>query len=446
MNIIIAGDGEVGFHLAKLLSNEYHNTTIVDPHQELLKLLESHSDLMTIAGDSTSISVLEGANVKNADLFISVLHDERTNIVTSILAKKLGAKRTIARVNNPEYLNKDNKKIFKDLGIDAIVNPEGIASNEITKLLNQTAATEIFDFSKGKLSLFLLKLDEKAQVINKSLKEIASEHSHLDFRAVAIHRKGKTIIPKGDNKFLTNDLAYVITKPHGIDTLMKLGGKTKIEINDVMIVGGGRIGRMTALNLEKELNIKLIERDKERCYLLNDQLQKTLIINGDARDVELLEDEGIHGVDAFIAVTNDSETNIFTCLLAQKYGVKRTIALVENIDYIDIAQNMGIDTIINKKLITASYIVRFTMGAEVTSIKCLNGVEAEVLEFVVKPKSKITKHPISKLKFPDDAIIGGIVRNEESYIAIGDFQIQANDKVVVFSLPNAIHKVDKLFN
>lgn len=446
MNILIAGDGEVGFHLAKMLSDENHNITVVDSKQELLSLLESHTDIMTITGDSTSISVLESANVKKTDLLISVMHDENINIVTSILGKKLGAKRTIARVNNPEFLTDLNKKIFYNLGIDAIVSPEGIATKEIVKLLQQSAATEIFDFSKGKLSLFLIKLDEKSLVIDKSLKEIATENLNLSFRAVAIHRNGKTIIPNGDNKFHTNDLAYVITKPDGIDHLMKLGGKTKIDINNVMIVGGGRIGRMAAKTLEKDLNIKLIESDKDRCFQLSDQLQNTLIINGDARDIELLEDEGIHGIDAFIAVTNSSETNILTCSIARKYGVKRTIALIENIDYIDIAQNIGIDTIINKKLITASYIVRFTMGAEVTSIKCLNGVEAEVLEFVVKPNSKITKSPIHKLNFPADAIIGGIVRGNESFIAVGDLQILPNDKVVVFSLPSAIHKVDKLFH
>lgn len=446
MNIVIAGDGEVGFHLAKMLSNEYHNITIVDPHQELLRLIESQSDLMTIDGDSTSISVLESANVKKADLFISALHDERTNIVTSILAKKLGAKRIVCRVNNPEYLEEENKKLFESLGIDDLISPEAIASREIIKLLNQTAVTEIFEFSKGKLSLFLLKLDEKALVIDRSLNNIAKDHTHLDFRAVAIHRRGKTIIPKGDDTFKTNDLAYAITRPEGVEQLLALGGKVKIDIRDIMIIGGGRIGRMTAKALEKDLNIKLIEKDKDRCYNLSNSLHNTLIINGDVRDIELLEDEGIRNTDAFIAVTNNSETNILSCILAHKYGVKRTIALVENIDYIDVAQNMGIDTIINKKLITASYIARFTMGAEVTSIKCLNGVDAEVLEFVVKPNSKITKSPIRKLNFPVDAIIGGIVRGNDSYIATGDFQILSGDKVVVFSLPNAIQKVDRFFN
>jgi trk system potassium uptake protein TrkA len=238
----------------------------------------------------------------------------------------------------------------------------------------------------------------------------------------------------------------VITKPGGIETLLKLGGKKPFEIHHVMIVGGGRIGRKTSVRMGDAYNIKLVEIDKNRCLSLSDELPGSLIINGDARDIELLQDEGIENMDAFIAVTDNSETNILTCLHARKFGVKKTIALVENIDYIDISQNIGIDTIINKKLITASYIARFTMGSQVTSTKVLHGIDAEVFEFIVKPDSPIIKKPIRKLKFPEGAIIGGIVRDNESHIAIGNFNIRAGDKVVVFSLPTAIHKVDRFFN
>ncbi|MCF8304581.1 MAG: Trk system potassium transporter TrkA [Bacteroidales bacterium] len=445
MKIVIAGDGEIGFHLAKMLSDENHDITIVDPHQDLLEMVESRSDLLTITGNSTSFEVLKTANVGKADLLISVVHDEHTNIVTCMLGKKLGARKTICRVNNTEYLRESNEALFKGMGIDNLVCPELIAANEIVRLLRQTAATEIFDFSNGKLTLYLIKLEENALVIDKTLDQIAHEHPNLNFRAVAIHRKGKTIIPKGKDKFQINDLAYVITKPDGIDELLKLGGKVRTHIRDVMLVGGGRIGRKTARTLDEELNIKLIESDKNRCDQLASSLEDTLIINGDARSIELLEDEGIRGMDAFIAVTDDTETNIFTCLLAQKFGVKKVIPLIENIDYIDIAQNIGIDTIINKKLITASYIVRFTMSAEVTSIKCLSGIDAEVMEFVVKEGSAITRNPIRKLKLPKGSIIGGIVRGNTSYIAVGDFHIQPNDKVVVFALPEAINKVETFF-
>ncbi|HRY97544.1 MAG TPA: Trk system potassium transporter TrkA [Bacteroidales bacterium] len=445
MNIVIAGDGEVGFHLAKMLSGESHNITIVDPHKELLRLVESHSDLLTITGDSTSVGILESARVNRADLLLAVVHDEHTNLLTCILGKRLGAKRTIARINNTEYLEDEYTAFFRSIGVDELVCPERIAAQEIIKLLRQAAATEIFDFSGGNLQLFLIKLDENSLVIGKTLDEIAQENANLEFRAVAIHRQGDTIIPKGNDGFRVNDLAYVITKPDGIDELLRLGGKTRVDIRNIMIIGGGRIGRKLALALEDEMNIKLIEMDKERCNVLADVLNDTLIINGDARDFELLEDEGIRNMDAFIAVTNDSETNIFTCLLAKKLGVKRVIPLVENIDYIDISQNIGIETIINKKLITASHIARFTMSAEVASIKCLHGIDAEVLEFVVKAGSSVTQSPIRDIRMPRGAIIGGIIRDEESHIAVGKFQIKEGDKVVVFALPEAIAKVQRLF-
>lgn len=446
MNIIIAGDGEVGFHLAKMLHDERHDITVVDPHEDLLKMLEAHTDILTITGDSTSVSDLHRARINKADLFIAVLHNEQTNIIASILAKSLGASRTIARINNTEYLNPGTREIFQKQGIDELVCPESIAADEIIALLKQTAATEIYNFSHGRLSLFLIKLDENALVLNKSLNQVARENPGLDFRAVAIHRKSQTIIPTGEDVFLLDDLAYVITKPDGITNLLKLGGKQRIEIEDIMIVGGGRIGRKTAARLEKSMDIKLVELDRARSQSLANDLEQTLVINGDARDIELLKEEGITETDAFIAVTDNSETNIITCLHATKLGVKRTIALVENIDYIDISQNIGINTIINKKLITASYIARFTMDAEVTSIKCLSGIDAEVLEFVVKPGSYITRGPIRELKIPEGAIIGGIVRDKTSLIAVGDLEIREGDHVVVFALPHAIHKLDKLFN
>lgn len=355
MNIIIAGDGEVGFHLAKLLTGKHHNITIVDPHEELIKVIESHADLMAVTGASTSISVLENAGVKKADLLISVLHDEQVNIVTSILGKKLGAKRTIARIQNAEYLIPDNLKLFQSLGVDDMVCPEIIAAQELVKLLQQPAATEIFDFSGGKLMLYLIHLDEKSLVLNQTLNDIVRQHPELDFRAVAIHRKNKTIVPKGDDIFQLGDFIYVVTKPKGIEELFRLGGKEKQKINDVMIIGGGRIGRETCRMIENDYNVKLIEIDKERCIQLSDILHNTLIINADARDTQILEDEGIINMDAFIAVTDDSETNMFSCLLAKRLGVKRVIPLVENIDYIDISQSIGVETIINKAYYRKSY-------------------------------------------------------------------------------------------
>ncbi|PIQ24899.1 MAG: Trk system potassium transporter TrkA [Bacteroidetes bacterium CG18_big_fil_WC_8_21_14_2_50_41_14] len=445
MNIIIAGDGEVGFYLAKALVDSNHNITIVDPHEELLKMIETHADLMTIVGESNSVSILKQANVSKADLVISVLHDEYINILTAILAKKLGAKQTIARVNTLENVSEENKKIYDELGVDFLISPEDIAGHEVINLLQQPAATEIFELSGGSLSVFLIRIEPDAPVVNKSLNDIALEHQLLNFRAVVIHRNGKTFIPTGDTVFFPNDLVYVITKPEAIQNLLKMGGKRKLEINNIMIVGGGRVGKVIAKRLENELNIKLIEQDRDRCMKLSDILEDTLLVNGDARDITLLEDEGIEGVDAFIAVTNSSETNILTCLHAKKFGVKKTIALVENLDYIEISQNIGIDTIINKKLSAASYIIRHSMGDEVASLKCLSGITSDVVELVAKAGSPITKCKIRDLHMPEGTIIGGIIRGKESFIAVGNFQVLENDRVVVFASPYISQKLEKLF-
>ncbi len=446
MRIIIAGDGEVGLYLAQELSREDHHITMIVPNEDLVKTIESHTDVLATVGDSTLISVLKRANVKKADLLISGLHEERTNILTAALGKKIGAQKTIARINTLEYLSDENRRMFEEIGIDHLVCPEEIAASEVVDLLRQTAATETFDFSQGKLSLFLLRLEKNAPVLNKTLDQIAKEFVHLHFRAVAIHRERKTIIPKGNDKFMENDLAYVITKPQGINDLLKLSGKTRITIHNLMLLGGGRVGRMVARTLEHSMNIKLIEKDKGRAIQLANVLDNCLVIHGDARDIQLLEDEDITGMDAFVALTDNSETNILACLHAKKFGVPRTIALVENIDYIDISQNIGIDTIVCKKLSTASNIVRFTMESEVTSIKCLSGINAQVIELVAQPHSTVTKSAIRKLKFPKGAIIGGIVRGDSSFIAVGDFQIEAGDKVVVFALPEAVHSVDDMFH
>lgn len=445
MNIVIAGDGEVGLHLAKLLVDEYHNITFIYPNEDILNSVTSEADFLPVVGSSISIDILEEANVRKADLLIAVLHDEAINLLTAILGKKLGAKRTIARISNPEFMNPRNLALLEEKGVDVLVNPEQLAANEVVQLLKQTAATEVIEFSGGKLQLFLIKLDQYAPVVNKTLNQIAREFPNIEFRAVAIHRNGKTIIPIGDDYFRENDLAYVITKPGGIDLLFELGGKQNFEINDIMVIGGGRIGRMTASSLESTMGIKLFDWDTKRANALTNELTETLIINGDATDIDLLEEEGIREMDAFIAVTNNTETNIMTCLHARSVGVKKTIALVENIEYIDIAQNIGIDTIINKKLTTASIINLHTMDAKVTNVKCLSGINADVIELVAMPRSTVTKKPLKKLGVPAGSIIGGIIRGEESFIAVGNFQIEEGDKAVVFALPEAIHKVNKLF-
>ena len=446
MNIVIAGDGEVGMHLAEALVRSNHNITIVDPHEELLKMMESHSDLMTVTGDSTSTTVLRRANVKRADLLIAVLHDEHINLLTGIIAKKLGAKKVIARVNTMENLSPEVWRMYQDLGIDGLLSPEDIAAQEIISLLKKNASSETYDFAGGNLQLFMVKLEPEAEILGKTVDQVVNQYEHIEFLVAAIHRRQSTFIPQGDEVFQVSDMVYVVTKPHAIKDLIKLSGKKQIHVHNVMIVGGGRVGRITAKRLENELNIKILEIDKERCIELTNHLSETLVVNADARNLDMLEDEGIKDMDAFIAVTDNTETNILTCLQAKSFGVKKTIALVENIDYIDISQNIGIDSIINKKLIAASYMVKYTLGAKVSTLKSLSGIDADIVEFEVRAGSAVTRKAIGQLAMPNDAIICGITRDGESYIATEDFQIETDDQVVVLALPNAIPAVERLFH
>jgi trk system potassium uptake protein TrkA len=436
----------VGLHLAEALVRSNHDITIVDPHEELLKMMESHSDLMTVTGDSTSTAVLQRANVKHADLVIAVLHDEHINLLTGIIAKKLGAKKVIARVNTMENLSPEVWRMYQDLGIDGLLSPEDIAAQEIISLLKQNASLETYDFSGGKLQLFMVKLESEAEILGKTVDEVIDQYQHLEFRIAAIHRRQSTFIPQGEDVFQIGDMVYVVTKPHAVKDIIKLSGKKKINVHNVMIVGGGRVGRITAKRLENELNIKVLENNKERCMDLTNYLSEALVVNADARDLDLLEDEGIKDMDAFIAVTDNTETNILTCLQAKSFGVKKTIALVENIDYIDISQNIGIDSIINKKLIAASYMVKYTLGAKVSSLKCLSGIDADIVEFDVRAGSAVTRKTIGQLAMPNDAIICGITRDGESFIATDDFQIETDDLVVVLALPNGIPAVERLFH
>lgn len=445
MKILISGAGEVGNHLAKLFCNEDHDVILMDEDESRLRKAEAHFDLMTIVGSGTSIEDLKNAQVKSCDLFIAVPPYEEVSIISAMLAKKLGAKKTIARINNFEYLLPENKEYFRQLGVDEIVYPEHLGAKEIIASLKQVGTRQMFEFSNGKLLLFALKIRSNAAIANLSLIEAGKLHVKNEYYTVAINRDGKTIIPRGHDTFQHNDLAYVITTRSGVPQLLEDAGKTKYEVKNVMILGGSRIGKKVAKELEYQYNIKLIEINREKSSRLANYLGNTLVINGDGRNLDLLKDEGISKTDAFIAVTGNSEVNILACQLAKKMGVKKTVAEVENMDYIDLAENIGIGTLINKKQIAASYIYRHTLKANVSHVKCLTATDADVLELIAQRNSKITKGNLRELDLPKDMNIGGIIRGDEVMIANGDSRIQPDDHVVVFALPSGIKKVEKMF-
>lgn len=445
MRIIIAGAGEVGTHLAKLLSNENHEIILIDSEEDRLKPIDSSLDVLTFEGSATSVKILQDALRKKTDLFIAVTHSEDTNITASILAKRFGAIKTIARIDNIDYLEPSTQEFFKSIGIDSLIYPELIAAREVLGLLHETGSSEFMEFSGGKLAMYVQKLDKNAPILNKSLQEISFSHKTDKYRAVAIKRNAVTIIPRGNEQFQLGDMVFIISTQEGIAEMMKNSGKENFEAKSIMILGGSRIGKHVALYLQKTCEVKLIDSSIEKCEDLAEILDNTLIINGDGRNVDLLEQEGITKMDAFVAVTGNSETNILSCLLAKRMGVKKTIAEVENMEFINLAENTGIDTIINKKISAASRIFRHTTNPNVTQVKYMTGTDAEVIEFNVPANSKITKGTLRSIDFPKDAIVGGGTRDGDPFIATGDTILRANDKVVVFTLPSAYEKLSNFF-
>ena len=448
MKIVIAGAGEVGCHLAKMLSEGYHEITIIDHDEERLALVSESMDVLTVQGNPTSIGILKSAGVDKADLFVAVspAKEQDVNLVAALIAKKMGAKKVTARINDAEYLNYDNKLMFTDMGIDLLFYPEKIAATEIGDLLKQSDVSEFVDFARGQLQMVVFRIDEDSKLLNKTSADLHFDPDNLPFRIVALTRGGETIIPQRDTLIKRSDMAYVITKRSHVDELMALSGKHYLDIKRLTILGGGRIGEMVAAQFEKNAEfVKIIEINRERCEVLSENLDHTLVINGDGRNSDFLYEEDVKSCDAFVAVTSSSETNILACVAAKKMGVAKTIAEVENIEYIKLAEGMGVDAVINKKIITAGRIFRFTMSNKVRTVKVIGGSDAEVIEYIVNPDSPITKAPIGELNFPQDAIIGGIIRGNEAIIASDSTRIRPYDRVVIFALPTALGRIERFF-
>ena len=447
MKIIIAGAGEIGYYLAKLLSMEAHDIYVIDQDAQTLKYLNTHIDVFTKKGDAASIEVLKEVGIDEADLLVAVTESQNTNLAIAGIGKALGVKKTIARISNTEYLR--TKEInFSDVGIDYMISPEELAAQEIENLIQESAFNDQFEFEDGALSVFGAKLSEESSIVGSTVQEAIVSHQY-GFIVIAIKREGsdEVIVPKGDTKFELNDQVYFSVPKQNIDKLQYLIKNQTGGIRDVMIVGGGRIGQKIASRLcDKNLRVKLFEKNRDKCFVLSDDLKSTLVINGDGRDIDLLEEESLNNMDAFIAVSGSSETNIMTSLVAKSKGVKKTIALVDNMNYMDISQSIGVDTLINKKVLAASAIFRHVRKGKVLALANLHNIEAEVLEFFVRSRTKVIEKPIKELGIPENAVIGGVVRKGVAMMTFGDFNIQPGDRAIVFCLPDAIHEIEDLFN
>ncbi len=445
MKIIIAGAGAVGFHLAELLSKESQDITLIDMNAEVLGQVGSNLDVLTIRGDAASITILEQAEIAKAHLFIAVTTSEKTNLLVAILAKQMGAKKTIARVNNAEYFQKIQKQRFLEMGVDVMISPQLLAAQEIERLLQRASFTDLFEFEEGKLSVVGFTLDTTCPLINRSIDDIDNFAEDFTFRGIALLRDGKTIIPHGTTKLRKGDHLYIATRNKYLDAARSFVGKQLKPIKNVMIVGGSPLAMKTAQLLERNYSVTIVMGDKEEGKRCVECLSNSLVIHADPSNVDALKEEGLAKMDAFIALTPNSETNIITSLMAEELGVYKTVALVDNVNYTHISQNIGIDTIINKKLIAANNIFRFVRKGKVEAIASLHGVDAEMIEFEVHKRNRLLRHPVKQLHFPHKSIIAGVVRGEKSYIPSDEFHFELNDKVIVLALPEAIHQVEEIF-
>ncbi len=445
MRIIIAGAGEVGFHLAKMMSSESQNIYIIDENEDRVNYIQAHLDVFCVLGDAKDLEVLKEQKISSCDLLIAATSSEETNLLVCITGKKLGAKRTIARINNYEGIGTSMRVFYESLGVDNIISPVELASKEINRLITQSAFTNDYEFEGGKLSVFGIPICDKSPLKDKSVVETAYLNPNRSFKPLFLLRGEKTILIQASTELKENDIVYFISTPESIPLITKICGQQFYDIKNIMILGASRIGVLTAEILEKDYNVILIEEDKNKATRIADQLKHTLVINADGTDVSVLEEENIAEMDAFIAVTGDSETNIISSLIAKSHGVKKTIAGVENIDYINISHNIGIDTLINKKIIAANNIFTF-LRKGVSAIANFHGVDGEIIEFNVKADTKILSKPLRELKLPETVSVAGVVRNNKGFIPFGGFQLEENDKVIVFSKKESILELEKLFN
>jgi len=446
MKIVIAGAGAVGTHLSKLLSREHQDCVLIDDDEERLSVLSDY-DVMTYNASPTSIRALKEAGTQHADLFVGVTPEEATNITACSFAHNLGAKKTVARIDNYEYLKPQNKELFRQMGIDSLIYPEVLAAIDINNGLKLSWVRQRWDVHNGALTLLGVKLRETAEILNQPLRQLCGPND--PYHVVAIGRNDDTIIPGGLDELRVGDLAYFMTTQEYIPYIRKIVGKEHYaDVKNVIVMGGDKTSVRAALTAPDYMNIKIIEKNAERCEKLNELLgdSDTMVIHGDGRDLNLLEEEGIRNTQAFVALTGNAETNILACLTAKRLGVRKTIAMVENLDYVKMAEELDIGTIINKMTIAASHIFQMMLNAEVDNLRSLMLVDSEVAEFTAAEGSKVTKRPVKDLGLPAGVTIGGLVRKKQGMLVNGNSQIQAGDSVMVFCHEAKLNSIEKYFN
>ena len=446
MKIIITGAYAIGTHLARLLSRNHEDITIIDKDPERLAQIGSDYDLLTMEASPESIRALKEAGIAHTDLYIAVTPDQSVNMNNCILAKALGAKKTVARIDNSEYKAPETEEFINRLGVDSLIYPEALAAKDINSGLKMSWVRQRWDVHNGALVMLGIKLREGCEILNQPLRTLCGPQD--PYHVVAIKRGGETIIPGGNDELKLYDLAYFMTTRQYIPYIRKIVGKEHyVDVKNVMIMGGGKTAVNAVRIMPKYMDVKIIEQNADRCDRLNELLEDsdTLVINGDGRDIALLTEEGINNTQAFVALTGNAETNILACLTAKRLGVRKTVARVENIDYVSMAESLDIGTIINKKAIAASRIYQMMLDADVMNVTFLISANADVAEFIPKEDSKITRKPVKDLGLPQGMTIGGLVRDGEGMLVSGNTQIQAGDSVMVFCHSINMKKIEKFF-
>jgi trk system potassium uptake protein TrkA len=448
MNIIIVGAYAIGTHLAKLLSRSNNDTVLIDDSEVRLASVSGDYDLMTYLAPPASFKTLKEAGVSNADLFIAVTPDHFLNITCCMMAHSLGAKKTVAKVDENEYLDESHQAFFNEVGIDSLIYPEHLAAIDICNGLKMSWVRQRWDVHNSALVMLGIKMRETAEILNQPLKDLSKPDT--PYHVVAVKRGDDTIIPRGDDVLKLHDMVYFMTKRDTIPYVRKIVGKEHyVDVKNVMIMGGGNTAVRAIGLLPEYMNAKIIEMDEARCEELNELIDndRVMIINGDGRDLSLLRDEGIGNTQAFVALTSNAETNILACLTAKRMGVRKTVAVVENMDYVSMAESLDIGTIINKKALAASRIYQMMLDEDVTvsNIKFLTTANADVAEFTAQQGSKVTRKKVFELGLPNGVTIGGLVRNGVGQLVSGGTQIEAGDNVVVFCHNINMSKIEIFF-
>ena len=446
MKIVIAGAGDVGFHLAEMLVKNEQDIILMDEDEDALEYAAQHLDVNTILGDCSSPEILMNADVSETQLFIAVTTSHTTNILSCSLAKKLGAKKTIARTNTAEYLATEHLKHFIDLGVDELFSPKDLAVQEIGRLLNRVSATDVFEIENGLISLLGFVVHNPSALIGKPFSYLNEESTDYHVKVVCVLRDNQTLIVRKDEVILVDDHIYIAADASGVKLVNRYIGRALNRINNVMITGHTPLALATAKSLEDSRNVKIIVSGTSNCKRFAKSLNNTLIVKGNPNNTTLLKEEGLQQMDAFIALTDNSETNILSSLMAEKAKVAKTISLVDNSAYMHISQSIGIDTIINKKLLAANEIFKHVRTGRVKAIATFHGVEGEIIEFYIQYTNHLTHKPIKELGLPKNAVVVGIVRDQNGIIPKSDFQLIQGDNIVIFALPGSIKELESIFN